>query len=66
MNYFEVLYSNCFNEKHIAIIATKHDSPEIPTIDFNFNWNGNRLIDWHATTQHNFRYNIRKYFLSRV
>jgi len=58
MKYFEVLYKNCFGDQKQALVATPHNSPEIPTSDFNFNWNGNRLIGYHKTDQRCFAENI--------
>jgi len=57
VNYFEVLYTNCFNEKMVALVATTHDTPNIPTANFNFDWNGNRFLEYRETTQQCYRTN---------
>ena len=62
MKYFEVLYKNCFGEQKRALVATNHVSPEIPTMDFNFNWNGNRLIAYCETDQYCFARNIYRQY----
>lgn len=62
MKYFEVLYKNCFGTNLIALVATQNESPETPTADYNFNWNGNRLIDFKETDFLSFRTNIKRFF----
>jgi hypothetical protein len=62
MNYFEVLYADCFGDKKRALIATSHATPETPTADFNFNWNGNRLIDYHKTDRDSYSRNIYRFY----
>jgi len=57
MKYFEVKYSDCFGQQHTAIVATAHETPETPTTDFNFSWNGNKIIAYTETTFQNFRTN---------
>jgi len=57
MKYFEVLYTNCFGTKIAALIATSHNTPEEPTSEFNFNWNGNTLVEYKETTQQHYRAN---------
>lgn len=62
MKYFEVLYLNWCGLKKKAIIATKHDTPETQTVDFDFNWNGNQILEYHTTNQFNYAHNIFKHF----
>lgn len=57
VHYFEVLYANCFGEKRTALVATTHATPNTPTPDFNFNWNGNRLLEYKETTHQCYRTN---------
>jgi hypothetical protein len=62
MKYFEVLYKNCFGKNLTALVVTQNESPSIPTVDFNFNWNGNRLIDFKETDFDSYRHNIKRFF----
>ncbi|MDD2627826.1 MAG: hypothetical protein PHD20_02950 [Clostridia bacterium] len=55
VNYFEVHYSNCFGEIKKSLIATKHNTPDK---EINFNWNGNKLINYYETSQYNYSRNI--------
>jgi len=55
VNYFEVHYSNCFNEIKKNLIATTHDTPDK---EINFCWNGNKLINYYVTNQYNYSRNI--------
>lgn len=65
-NYFEVLYSNCFGNKKVALVATPHDTPETPTMSFNFNWNGNRLLNYCETDQASYSSNTFRFFKYEV
>lgn len=62
VNYFEVLYKNWHGDKKVTIVATPNDNPKIATISFDFNWNGNKLIDYKETSQENYKFNIYKFF----
>lgn len=62
MKYFEVLYSDCFGKKKAALVATPHATPETPTTDFNFSWNGNRLIEYRETDHRSYRTNIYRFY----
>ena len=62
MNFFEVLYSDCFGNRHRTLVATIHETPETPTSEFNFSWNGNSLINYIKTTFENYRTNHFKSF----
>ena len=62
MNYFEVLYSDCFGNRLTALVATQHDTPETPTAEYNFNWNGNRLLNYRATDQASYSSNTFRFF----
>lgn len=62
MKYFEVLYANCFGVKKVALIATPHDTPKTPTPSFNFEWNGNEIIDYRETNQHRYASNARHFY----
>jgi hypothetical protein len=66
MNYFEVLYKNCFGAKRVATVATKQETPEIPTGDFNFNWNGNQLVKYRETDYQSYATNTHRFFTESV
>jgi hypothetical protein len=62
MNYFEVLYETCMGQRITALVATPHATPAIPTSDFNFGWNGNRLIKYHATDRRCYASNTYRFY----
>lgn len=62
VHYFEVLYANCFGVKKAALVATPHDTPETPTFSFNFNWNGNKLIEYRETDQRSYASNTYHFY----
>lgn len=62
VNYFECLYTNCFNQRKTAIIATVNETPETPTTSYNFNWDGNTLLGWVMTTQDCYRKGVYNTF----
>ena len=62
MKYFEVLYKNCFGNRLVAVVSTINDNPTTPTLGFNFNWNGNQLVDYKEIDFNSFRHNIKKRF----
>lgn len=61
MKYFEVLYKNMGN-KLVALVVTQNENPLIPTMNFNFNWNGNKLIDYKETDFNSYRSNTKRFF----
>jgi hypothetical protein len=64
MNYFEVLYKTCTGKRRAALVATPHATPEIPTTDFNFGWNGNHLIEYHATDRCHYSSNTYQFYIA--
>jgi hypothetical protein len=62
MKYFEVLYKNCIGTNLIALVATQHENPTIPTVAFDFGWNGNRIIDYKETDFSSYRANSKRFF----
>ncbi|GIP61105.1 hypothetical protein [Paenibacillus woosongensis] len=62
MKYFEVLYANCFGVKKVTLVATPHDTPETRTLDFNFGWNGNEIIDYRETNQCSYASSTRRFY----
>lgn len=62
MKYFEVLYKNCMGNKLVALVATQNENPLMPTTSFNFNWNGNKPVDYKETDFNSYRSNIKRFF----
>lgn len=51
MNYFQVVYTNCFGESKVALIATNNSEPTIS------NWNGCEMVSFKETTFQNYKTN---------
>lgn len=56
MKYFEILYSNCFDKKYVALQCTEDNKPNVPK------FNGCKLIECKETTFEAYRNNIIKFF----
>jgi hypothetical protein len=56
MNYYEVLYSNCFGDKKAILIATPQSAPTIS------DWNGCSLVDYHKTDQFSYSHNVLRFY----
>ena len=63
VNYFEVLYKDCFQKLHVCLIATDRKSPYDTDYSFATGFDGCKIVDFKETTFENFRSNKRKYFI---
>ena len=57
MKYYEILYSNCFNNKYVALKACQNEN------EFkNYSFDGCKVIDFKETSFNDFRTNSIKHF----
>ncbi len=62
MNYFEVLYSDCFNRKHVHLLATKEETPLKTNQAYATGFNGCKIVDYKPTDFEHYRTNKFQFF----
>ena len=62
MNYFEVLYSDAFNRKHVALLSTKEETPYQTNCAYATGYNGCKIIEYKRTDFEHFRGNKIQFY----
>lgn len=66
VNYFEVLYCDCFDRKHVHLLATKETTPYKTNYAYATGFNGCKIIDYKQTDREHYRANKIQFFIDTV